>query len=313
MALACGRKVRPLVAQGPAGRQPQLRETGEKFVTDKDLQFALRESRAHLGSPVVLGVMVAVSVVLGLSGPFSTYELLRAGPRLAYWTVVVFVTYGVGTVVTHLLELHLLRQGRGLWQRAVLMGLANGALATGLLLAINWFAFGDRPRPLSDVAGLYLFVTTVSLCVAGLHALIEQRGAAEERAAEERGAPAPPPILSRLPLDRRGQLVALTVQDHYVEVQTTAGSSTLLMRLSDAIGETAPEAGLQVHRSHWVALRQVSAARRAGDAAVLTLSTGQEVPVSRGKLAAVQAAGLIPGRVQGVAPASGARQEAQRG
>ncbi|MCC5975616.1 MAG: LytTR family transcriptional regulator [Rubellimicrobium sp.] len=273
-------------------------------MANKDLSFALRESRSHLGNPVVLAVMAAVSVVLGFSGPFSTLELLRAGPRLAYWTVVVFLTYGAGTVVTQLLDLGLRRQGRSLWQRAVLLGLANGFVATVLLLGLNWLAFGDRPRPLSDMAGLYVFVTTVSLCVAGLHALVEQR----DKAREPEGA-APPPILSRLPLDRRGQLVALTVQDHYVQVQTTAGAAILLMRLSDAMAETAPEPGLQVHRSHWVALAQVSAARRTGDSAVLTLSTGQDVPVSRGKLAAVQAAGLLPARATGVKVPQGAPGE----
>lgn len=299
--------------QGRVRLQPKLRETGEKFVADTELSFALRESRAHLGNPVVLGVMAAVSVVLGFSGPFTTYELLRAGPRLAYWTVVVFTTYGAGTVMTHLLELPLVRQGRGLWQRAALLGLVNGFVATGLLLAINWFAFGDRPRPLLDVVSLYVFVSIVSLCVAGLHALAEHRQNADPRRADGRRDAIPPSILSRLPLDRRGQLVALTVQDHYVEVSTTSGVTTLLMRLSDAIAETAPEPGLQVHRSHWVALGQVSAARRTGDGAMLTLSTGQEVPVSRGKLAAVQAAGLMPGRAHGSAGATSDARGAVRG
>ncbi len=79
-----------------------------------------------------------------------------------------------------------------------------------------------------------------------------------------------------------------------MDVVTTRGRGPLLMRLGDAIRETAGVEGLQVHRSHWVALEQVASARRIGDAAALTLSTGGEMPVSRSRLAQVRAAGLLP-------------------
>lgn len=38
--------------------------------------------------------------------------------------------------------------------------------------------------------------------------------------------------------------------DHYGEVTTSEGAELPLMRLSDAIIEAAPVAGLQIHRSH---------------------------------------------------------------
>ena len=44
---------------------------------------------------------------------------------------------------------------------------------------------------------------------------------------------------------------------NYVEVWTERGTHLVLMRLSDAIRETAGENGLQIHRSHWVALGAV--------------------------------------------------------
>ena len=105
--------------------------------------------------------------------------------------------------------------------------------------------------------------------------------------------PAPPRLLTRLPLAKRGPLLSLSVQDHYVEVVTTRGRELLLMRLSDAIAETEGCAGLQVHRSHWVALDQVQAAHRDGARAVLTLSDGREIPVSRTYVPAAKEAGLL--------------------
>ena len=103
-----------------------------------------------------------------------------------------------------------------------------------------------------------------------------------------------PALLDRLPFDKRGPLLALSVSDHYVEVRTSKGHELLLMRLSDAIRETAPEPGLQIHRSHWVAKSAVQSARRDGARAFLTLIDGTEVPASRTYLPALKEAGLLP-------------------
>lgn len=86
----------------------------------------------------------------------------------------------------------------------------------------------------------------------------------------------------------------MSVQDHYVEVTTSIGKSLLLMRLSDAIRETGDVAGLQVHRSHWVATAQVIKAKRDGDKAILTLSDGRTLPASRSRIKDLKAAGIHP-------------------
>jgi DNA-binding LytR/AlgR family response regulator len=109
-------------------------------------------------------------------------------------------------------------------------------------------------------------------------------------------APCPPAILDRLPLDRRGALVALSAEDHYVRVVTRTGEALVLIRLADAMRETGDLPGLQVHRSHWVALDAVRAVRRSGDGAVLTLATGHELPASRRFIPALRQAALLPGQ-----------------
>lgn len=262
-------------------------------MADSPLSLALRETRAHLGHPVALATLAALSLILGLSGPFSTYEMLRGGPRLVYWTMIVFGTYGVGTLVTEFLALALRKRKLAIWQLAIVTGLANGVINTAFLLVLNWLAFSPAPHPLDAWIGLFSFVTCVSVAISAVHAQADHH---RQPARAAPAVPSQPTLLSRLPLDRRGALVSIRVQDHYVEVTTTGGSAMLLMRLSDAIAETAPEPGLQVHRSHWVALSRIAAARRNGETALLTLSDGREVPVSRGKLAEVQAAGLLPAR-----------------
>jgi DNA-binding LytR/AlgR family response regulator len=86
--------------------------------------------------------------------------------------------------------------------------------------------------------------------------------------------------------------VALSGRGHYVRVRTRAGEVELLMRMADAVAETAGVAGLRVHRSHWVATTEVRAVRRRGPGAVLTMSAGPDVPVSRAGLRDLRAAGL---------------------
>ena len=257
-------------------------------MTDPAPQSTMREWRAHVAAPPVLAAQVGVALVAGLSGPFGTYEVFGLPARLAYWTVVVFGTYGLGAALTLALAPRL--DGRPVWQAVGLTGLAIGVAVTLFLWALDlpvqgWRGLGALADP-ARLAGVFV----VSWVVLGIRALWLDAGPAAGPATR----PGPARILGRLPLDRRGALVALSVQDHYVEVITTRGRDLILMRLSDAIAETEGVAGLQVHRSHWVALDQVRAARRQGDGAVLTLSDGREVPVARARLRAVRAAGLLP-------------------
>jgi len=111
-------------------------------------------------------------------------------------------------------------------------------------------------------------------------------------------APAPtaaqtPAILERVSLPQRGKLIALIVEDHYVDVVTDKGKTLVLMRLADAIREAAPLAGLQVHRSHWVALDAVVRTQRSEGKVMIELSNGMRLPVSRGYLPAAKEAGLV--------------------
>ncbi len=84
------------------------------------------------------------------------------------------------------------------------------------------------------------------------------------------------------------------MEDHYVRIRTTKDEDMILMRLADAIKEVGATSGLQVHRSHWVSLDQVTAATRKGDGALLNMSSGPDIPVSRANVAAIKEAGLLP-------------------
>ena len=130
-----------------------------------------------------------------------------------------------------------------------------------------------------------IYCTLISAAVTLVSAVLE-------RPTTLAATPEPPALLERLPRPQRGRLRHLSVADHYVAVRTDKGNSLVLMRLSDAIRETAPIAGLQVHRSHWVALDAVRRSTRQNGRPALELDDGSIVPVSRTYIAAVRAAGF---------------------
>lgn len=257
-----------------------------RFVSDTRPHSALREWRNHIRHPATLVALAAVAVVLALVGPYGTATSLRPLPRFGYWALIVPATYGAGSLVVTWLRAVLppwhfvLRMG--------LAGLAAGIAVACIVLGLNAVALGfvpDRaalPDFLLNVAGVAMVVT---LAIA--YVMRQQAGPAPDRSA-------PPTILQRVPLEKRGALLALSVEDHYVRIHTSKGTEMVLMRLSDAMKETGDLPGAQVHRSHWVAFGAVRAARRDGDRASLTLSSGVDVPVSRANLPKVKEAGLLP-------------------
>jgi len=87
-----------------------------------------------------------------------------------------------------------------------------------------------------------------------------------------------PTLMERVRPERRGALLALKADGHNLQVYTDAGSDLILYRLSDALLELSGDAGVQVHRSWWVAQRALSPERHRDH---LMLVNGLEVPVSR--------------------------------
>lgn len=242
---------------------------------------ALREVRNDMRQRNALVVMGAIGLVLGLSGPFDTLRLLPFIPRTLYWLCVVVVTFGVGSFVSTVGNAVL--RGRDVMLIVLCNAFAIGTCVTLLLLVGNAIAFGYVPTTFTTIAAQWGIVTAISAVIEAGAKLITPTDTTQS-----------PPILDRLPYAKRGALVALSAEDHYVSVLTTKSQEMLLMRLSDAINEVGSTAGLQIHRSHWVALDHISDVRRINDRSEVTLSNQETRPISRGYMPAVKEAGLLP-------------------
>lgn len=262
-------------------------------MTDGHPQSALREWRQQMSHPATLVALAGIGAVLGLAGPFGTEDRLPLLGRLAYWLTVVATTFGAGALVSRLVAPPL--SGLPLPARLGLTGVASGVAIAAIIVALNLGTFGWWPSLAEAVPFVATLLAISVIVTVALHVTSRQLATPAPPETGDRPQPAPAPaLLDRLPLDKRGPLVALSVEDHYTRVRTTKGQDLLLLRLSDAIRETEPTRGAQVHRSHWVAFAQVRSATRRGDGALLTLSDGSEIPVSRANVPLIREAGLLP-------------------
>jgi hypothetical protein len=267
----------------------RLRQETGNFVSRPLLQSALRETQRHFVDPRVPAGLVMVALILGFAGPFGTYGELDILPRLAYWAAVVVTTYAVGYFTTQLLQDLLRSQVPHRLLRGGLVGAVTGLPVTAVVVALNLLAFGERAGTVIDVVSLWLNVTLIAIGVVAMSVLLFR----EANAPDAADANAKPALLDRLPLPQRAPLVSISVTDHYVEVTTEKGKALVLMRLSDAIRETPPTPGLQIHRSHWVALEAVARTVRTGDKLLVELKDGRRLPVSRSYTRDVRDAGLV--------------------
>ncbi len=123
-----------------------------------------------------------------------------------------------------------------------------------------------------------------------------ERGA--RRVARPQDAPADPDpqradaaeFWSRIPGRLGRQLVALSAELHYIRVFTTQGDTLILFPFGRAVDLLQSQNGMQVHRSHWVALDQIDEVVSGDGRVICRMISGVELPVSRSYRAALKAA-----------------------
>lgn len=241
------------------------------------LQLALRERRRAV---LLLCLWVCLTLVCAVAGPFGTHDALGFAGRLAYWAVAVGISVASSTLLV------LSRGDRG-WMRVVVWAVYAIALSA-VIYVPNGLVFDSWQ---SSGSFLYL-LGYVAVTVLAVHVVLWLIDFARPVTAGPDGD-AETRFLRRLPVARRGPLVRIEAQDHYLNVVTDKGSAFILMRLGEAVEVLKGTAGLQVHRSHWISIPAVQAHRRDKGRDILVMSDGAEVPVSRSNRAAAQEAGLI--------------------
>jgi hypothetical protein len=252
----------------------------------------MREMQRMLTAPRFWIAIAGASILLGMVGPFGTYEGLRLPARLAYWAATVAATYLVGVACVGLLARAYRPEGHPGATAYALFGAVAGLPVTAVVWLINAAVF-EGPGDAIPFLPLLGYTVAIAAVVSAVVAVFsEQYEKAKRQPDAATSAPKRPRILDRLPPHLRGELSHLTVQDHYVDIRTDRGGTLVLMRLADAIAETEGAPGLQIHRSHWVAISQVAQSVRLGGRLMLKMRDGTMLPVSRSYLEDVRSARL---------------------
>jgi hypothetical protein len=112
----------------------------------------------------------------------------------------------------------------------------------------------------------------------------------DEMPVEVEAAPTHAEFWSRIPRRLGRDLVALSAELHYLRVYTTLGDTLILYPFGRAVDELEDMRGMQVHRSHWVALGHVVEVRNRDGRMYCHMADGPVLPVSRSYRGALKVA-----------------------
>lgn len=240
------------------------------------------------------GVAVGLGLIFAWFGVYQTSQFPFA-ERVIYWTGLMMLGIVSGSLISPLITDRLMPRSHPAVQVGVASLLISLPITIGLAMieAASDGTLAPAPWWLEQ----YAYVLVVTVLLTSMAWVIEsyaKRPAATAPLAASATAPTASPFLDRLPPKfRAADIHAVSAEDHYLRVHTSAGETMILMRLADAIRELAGIEGLQVHRSWWVARQGFADIARDDGKLVLKLKSGAEAPVSRTYAKAVKDAGWL--------------------
>ena len=251
----------------------------------------------RIGWPAYLGLCgLGLTVVLAWLGPRPS-EGLGLASTAAFWLLHVAAALGLlAGVQLALGRVALLSRLPGVAQVLVSGALASVAF-TPVALAIDRIFL---PPSASETAGdpillgafheFLAFSGPILLTWVLINAPTLVRIERAAPTAPETGADPASDLWARLPARLGRDLVALSAELHYQRVHTTKGDALILYSFGRATEALDAYPGMQIHRSHWVALAHVTEIVSDGGRTFCRLDAAPDLPVSRPFRPALRAA-----------------------
>ena len=219
-------------------------------------------------------------LLLGFIGATDSYELPLA-LRLSLWMGLCAVAGIIAITIERAVAGSSLRpRSAAVWWVVLTISLA-AAMVPVIFLVNSTGSYS----PIADLPLFALNSLAISAALVAFRLLIGtvlSRSTPVASAAPAEAVEALPRLLERLqPSMQTARILALKSEGHYLRVFTDKGSDLILMRLKDAIPETAPIDGMQVHRSWWLAKRAGMERRNTDGRIELKLGDDNWVPISR--------------------------------
>lgn len=263
-----------------ANNLPFFVNVGSMQFTQRQLP-SLRKLRPFLAA-------IPLGLLLGFAGPFGTYPTLPTATRYAFWLGLTFACAVVAVAAEASLPLTRLRAG------AVRIGAVAAVSALPMTFVVAWtmsLVQPGRSYTPQQLPALFAAVAVVQLLVVLAITISAPAGEGAEASGPASVVLKPEPeaippafpsaLLSRLPPEIGGDIIALETEDHYLRVHAVGGSALILMRMADAVALIDPQLGAQVHRRWWVAQAAVTGLRTDGNKLVIRLIDETLVPVGR--------------------------------
>ena len=183
------------------------------------------------------------------------------------------------------------------WLQLLWSGIAGSLLFSPLALLIDIYLVGEGlPENLllewlDELAAVLPPVTLFWLLInlPWLMGLEYTKRIAATKPADDiaQADPQRPQFFALTAISRTSDIISMSAQLHYLEIVTQQDKVLILYSLAKAVEELPDELGIQIHRSHWVALQNVTKFKKTGRQGQVTLTNNTQLPVSRSHLAQV--------------------------
>jgi len=264
-----------------------------------DLQTATR----FMSGKAVIGAAFGLAILQALTKNVKFDAEIGFIYRLAYWVMSVGITVFMWWVFIAILS-------HTYWKKWPDRAFPSIIISMTTVFCIVWIAVGSLI--LTGVVPDYSVVTLWDFIRSGILALVFEfvlvalvwpihlsNKAAAEQIAHPDAPPAAAPIpglkptknytvqIGDITVDTRS-LLTIQAQEHYVLLNCINRNGMTRLSISKAIAQLDDVDGIQVHRSWWVARQAAKQLKREDGKQVLELNTGELIPVSRGRSAAVR-------------------------
>jgi DNA-binding LytR/AlgR family response regulator len=268
---------------------PRIREPQSPAVHEAPIAARIWDAMWQRWWVGMIVVGLVPGFILAILGPFGSF----AAPfwmRLAYWVPTMVAGGVIGAGISIWMDNSQLFE-----RRPILLVAVFSTVMTAVMTFVAWgvgaLVFGPEHVAFGWLFVFYVWIVT--MIITGITTVMRAHRIAVAAAPVATNTPATAPSLSaRLPEKLKGgAILALEGEDHYVRIHTDKGSDLVLIRLGDAVSEMGSTPGARTHRSWWVARQAVKSVRRDNGRTSLVLTTGAEVPVSRGYASELREAG----------------------
>lgn len=235
----------------------------------------MRQIFGDIGWEKKVLVFFGTMAILIIIGPFGTYDDLDFWQRSVFWVIIVGGV-GFGMHITMSVSLTTRAFGNLGQVLRLLIGAAVGAFPGAAIVVFVNGVFRSTSISAETMPVIWMQVTVIGFIVGSVEYIDWRRF----RSANVEVPKVKTKLHARLNAGANGEIISMSMQDHYVEVTTDFGKELVLLRFTDALSEITGITGTRIHRSHWVADSHLIKIEKRGNRTFVMLSDGRELPVS---------------------------------